>query len=138
MTANYRPLPVPPAPAEGQTMTQYGLVLFGFTLAHDCLVLSDGQIDLALTASLYAITAPDLLDSTRDTYTRARRRLAADQDRRRRAALVPEAPTAAPDDDRPNQGPMAWLEDAPRVQPPGGAAVAIEREDRREYARFDI
>lgn len=133
MATTYRPLPTPPAPTGDQTMTQYGLQIFGFVLAHGCTAtLDDRQVELAISASLYAIAAADLLDSTRTRYTDARRALADCQDRRRRFAATPptDGATGAYGVDRLDLGPMA--------QPPGGAAATVIHEDAREYARFDI
>lgn len=112
-----------PQPEAGQTTIQYGLALFGWLVTHGAYgLLSVEQLELAKHASVYAVTSPDLLDSTREQLQAVRTLLASII-----ARLSVPAPAAEPLGHPARSGPLPSspvpIHPAPRPLAPVGSTA---------------
>jgi hypothetical protein len=114
-----RRLPTIDPPAESESLQAYGCRVLRFVIEHDCTAtLSDRDLELADHFYPLAIAAPELSARVLERIANARRLILAAL--RGRVPIAPVVPPAAKHDDRPDDGPMAPLRDAPIVRPPAG------------------
>lgn len=109
--------------APGEPATYYGARALRFLLAHGVTAtLDDETLELATYAAGRACSARNVDPAALAQCNELRHQIAAALKGRRQDATqaAQEAPRR---DDRPNEGPMARLQPAPRTQPPGGVAL---------------
>lgn len=129
-TSTTRAFPLPPTRSADSTAYVYGCQILAYLLAADVYVyglLSDEDLESALHASGYIVTAPDILPKAVDNLSEIRHAILETlQCRRDERAIVDVTPIRQSEPQTPNIGPMARLTPAPITRPPSTSARKVE------------
>lgn len=122
-------LPEPDPPQAGDTVVIYGSRVLSFLLREGVYAtVSTEALQLAEHAAVYAVAHHDVLPSIVDKISAVRHIIAQTlRVRLQDAAMDATLAIGSPVDTRPNNGPMAKLQDAPLVKPPAPSYAEIER-----------
>lgn len=108
-----------------ETLQAYGSRVLQFLLATGCTAtLSDEDLQLADHIALYAVASRDISNIALIKINETRHVIASIL-RGRQAYRDGAAHVPAASDNKPNEGPMARLQDRPIVRPPSGQKVEI-------------